>query len=71
MSRTISDQIRAAIKKSGMTRYRLSKETGIDQAALSRFVHGAAGLSLEAIDRIGAVLGLEVVSKGTKKAKGK
>jgi transcriptional regulator with XRE-family HTH domain len=63
MSKKISDEIRAEIVRSGMSRYRLSCESGVDQAHLSRFVHGKVGLSLDAIDRIGLVLGLRVVSE--------
>jgi hypothetical protein len=63
MIKKLSDQIRLAIRRSGMTRYRLSCESGVDQAALSRFVRGKVGLSLDALDRIGLVLGLQIVSK--------
>jgi hypothetical protein len=63
MSEKLSDQIRTAIERSGMTRYRLSCESGVDQGALSRFVHGKVGLSMDALDRIGLVLGLQIVSK--------
>jgi len=61
MSKKLSDQIREAIKKSGMSRYRLSCESGVDQAHLSRFVHGTARLGLDALDRIGLVLGLRII----------
>ena len=57
----LSDQIRAAVDESGITRYRLSKDTGIDQGALSRFHHGTAGLSLSALDRLGEYLNLKVI----------
>lgn len=62
----LSDQIRKAVDKSGVTRYRLAKETGIDQGALSRFHHGKAGLSLNALDRLGAYLGLEIITQKDK-----
>jgi transcriptional regulator with XRE-family HTH domain len=67
MRTKLSDQIRQAIKNSGMTRYRLACESGVDQAALSRFVHGKVGLSLDAIDRVGLVLALHVVVRPAKK----
>jgi plasmid maintenance system antidote protein VapI len=38
----------------------MSKDLGISEAALSRFVNGAMGLSLKSIDRISEYLGLEV-----------
>ncbi len=52
-----------------MTRYEISKQTGIDKASLSRFVHGERGLSDKAINLIGELLNLEIVVQ--KKRKGK
>lgn len=57
---TISDQIRQAIIHCGITRYRLSKLTGIDASTLSKFVAGKAGMSLANIDELGRVLKLEI-----------
>jgi transcriptional regulator with XRE-family HTH domain len=71
MDKKLSEQIRVAIKSSGMTRYRLCCESGVDQGALSRFVHGKAGLSLDALDRIGLVLGLQIVIRPMKRQRGK
>jgi transcriptional regulator with XRE-family HTH domain len=62
--RTISDQLRAAIAAAaalGISRYRISQETGVEQSALSRFVHGKQGLDLSSIDRLAAFLELELV----------
>lgn len=69
-AKTLTQQLRDAVKRSGVTRYRLSQELGIDQASLSRFVSGDGGLSLESIDKLAAHLGLRLVGhrkqKGTK-----
>lgn len=65
--KTLSDQIRDAILNAGVSRYRIAKETGVDQPALSRFVHGERGLSIEALDAIGLYLGLVIVKKQPKK----
>jgi len=54
------DEIRRAIKASDKTRYRLSQETSIPQSQLSRFMTGETGLSIEAMERLTAALGLEV-----------
>lgn len=59
----MSDQIRAAIEASGITRYRIWKETGIDEATLSRFMSGKAGLSMKALDALADYLDLEVVMR--------
>ncbi len=56
----LEDAIRQAINASSLTRYAIWKRTGIDQAQLSRFVHGQSGLSFEAIDRLMEVLDLEI-----------
>ena len=62
----LSDELRAAIKNSGMSRYRICKETGIDEGLMSRFMTGKSMLSLRAADRVGALLDLhfKVGSKG-------
>ncbi len=66
-SRKLSDQIREAMARSGMTRYRISQLTGIDQATLSRFFHGTGGLAMDKLDRLGEVLGLDVVCRKPRK----
>ena len=50
----------AAIKSAGVTRYRIARETGIDEAALSRFMSGERGLDLSTVDRLAAYLGLQL-----------
>jgi transcriptional regulator with XRE-family HTH domain len=57
----IFDTIRRAIEASGKTRYRLSKETGIDQAQLSRLMSGKEGVSVENLERLADALGLEII----------
>lgn len=71
MSKTLTDQLRQAIETADKSRYALSKETGIDQAVLSRFVHGKGGLSLESWDRLAEALGLELVKRRRPKPKGR
>ena len=44
----------------------VSQQTGIDQGALSRFVHGKRGLTLDNVDLIANLLGLEVTQKKAK-----
>ena len=50
----------------GLTRYQISQQTGIEQSALSRFVHGERGLALDNVDLIADLLGLEVTQKKEK-----
>ena len=63
--------LRAAIDASEMSRYRIAVEAEMDHASMSRFMSGKTGLTLDTIDRLAEVLGLEMVSKrrGVRKAK--
>lgn len=64
----ISDRLRDAILTSERSRYRLAKDSGVTEAALSRFVRGERSLSLESVDALCEALGLELV--GHRKSKG-
>ena len=68
----LTDQIRRAVEASGKSRYAISQATGVDQAALSRFVHGG-GLSMESLDLVAEYLGLNIIGPGNppRKAKGR
>ncbi|HEX8914160.1 MAG TPA: helix-turn-helix transcriptional regulator [Humisphaera sp.] len=60
----VSDRLRAAIvaaKAAGVSRYRISRATGVEQSALSRFVNGKAGLDVGSVDKLAAFLGLDLV----------
>ena len=65
----VSDQLRAAIKASAMSRYRISQLTGVDQAVLSKFMAGTVRLSQQSIDAICEVLELELTGKRKRQAK--
>ena len=62
----LSEQLRIAIKNSGISRYEISKRTGVSQAALSKFMLGHRGMSMKAMDAVGLLL---VLSISTKKGK--
>jgi transcriptional regulator with XRE-family HTH domain len=68
-----SEQLRRAVLSCGISRYRLSQETGISESLLSRFVNGDVGISLENIDIICDQIGgqLSIVKPPKRKAKGK
>ena len=59
-TKKLSDQVRQALDDSGLTRYRIAKETGIDQSALAKFYNGHRGLSTDVLDRLGEYLGLRI-----------
>ena len=66
----LSDQVRQAVDHCGQTRYRISMETAIDQATLSRFMSGAYGLPMRTLDMLADYLDLNItVGKGRKSRK--
>jgi transcriptional regulator with XRE-family HTH domain len=67
----VSDQIRQAIDDSGLTRYEIAKQTGIDESALAKFYNGHRGLSMEALNALGVCLELKITlgRKPVKKGK--
>ena len=56
----LTDQLRQAIDDSGLTRYRIAKETGISESALAQFYNGHRGLSMEALNGLGVYLQLTI-----------
>ena len=68
------EAIREAIRRAeaqGLTRYRIAKDTGVSQAALSRFMAGERGMGVEPAERLAEYLGLRITiePKATTKAK--
>jgi hypothetical protein len=63
---TFTDALREAVRKAPVTRYKISQATGISQANLSRFVHGACGLSLPSVDALCEFLDLSFVESKPK-----
>lgn len=58
----LTDQLRRAIEGGPKSRYQIAKETGIDEATLSRFVHYKGGLSMDGLDAIAECLGLSLTT---------
>jgi len=66
----ILESIAKAMKRSGKSRYQISKDTGIDQAVLCRIAKGSSGrfsCSTKTADLLCKYLGLELVPKKRKK----
>lgn len=59
--KALSDQIRAAIDASGLSRYRICQEIELDQATMSKFMAGRSGLALPTLDRLAELLDLRLV----------
>ena len=64
----LSDQIRRAVDASGKSRYRISKELGVAESTMSRFMSGQGGLSMENLDALADLLDLSIT---TRKRKGR
>jgi transcriptional regulator with XRE-family HTH domain len=67
----LTDQLRQAIDESGLTRYRIAKETGISEPTLSKFHLGQRGLSMEALNALGEFLKLTITTGRSPGKKGK
>ena len=63
----ILKNIAKAIEKSGKSRYRIAKDTGVDEAVLCRIISGGS-CSIETADILCKYLGLELVQKRSKEA---
>ncbi len=44
---SVVDQLRQAIVDSGLTQYRIAKDTGVPQPVVNRFVSGERGITLD------------------------
>jgi plasmid maintenance system antidote protein VapI len=69
-SRKLSDQLRDCVLSCGVTRYKISKATGVDAAVLLRFVNKGAWISVDTFDRLAVYFGWELKINPPKK-KGK
>lgn len=59
-----SDEIRAAVKASGLTQAEICQRAGISPAALCRFLAGQSGLQLSpTLDDLAVVLRLHAVAR--------
>lgn len=65
----MSDQVRRAIESSGLSRYRICKDTGILQSVMSRFMNGQGMLSMEGLDALADLLDLNI-NMGKRATKG-
>lgn len=70
-TKTITEQIRQAIKDCDVTRYKIAQETGIDESTLAKFYHGERGLSMDSLNRLGEYLQLRIVMDRKPKPKDK
>jgi hypothetical protein len=69
--RKLSDQIRLAVETCGETRYSISKETGISQSTLTRFMSGERGLPMDTLDILAEYLDLRIATGKRRRRKDK
>jgi len=69
--RTLTDQLKTAISSSDKSMGQIARESAVDLATISRFMHGKGGLSLAGLNSIADSLGLELrtVSKPESKSR--
>lgn len=60
---SLSKVIRDSIRDSGYSNYRICKETGVNQATLSRFMTESNSMSLENAEKICKLLGLKLIKQ--------
>lgn len=63
----LENQIRAAIKNSGLSINRLAKDSGVSQPVLCRFMNKTRGITLTTASKLAESLGLELISKKRKR----
>ena len=56
----ISQGLAQAIRASGLSPYMVAKQSRINSSMVTRFLNGERGMSLATLDRLAAVLGLEL-----------
>ncbi len=59
-AKTIDDQLRSAIIKSGKTHYRLAKDTGVSTAVIDRFMTRERDVRMVTAAKLASELGLEL-----------
>ena len=59
----MSDQVRDAIDGCGLSRYAISRATGVTQGALSRFMSGQRDMTLRTLERIAPMIGVSLRTK--------
>jgi transcriptional regulator with XRE-family HTH domain len=66
-----SDEIRRAVDASGLSRYRISKELGIAESTMSRFMSGQGGLSMQYLDALAGLLDLHITAGRRRRTNGR
>jgi len=60
---TMTDVLKQAIRESGLTYYRIAKDTGMVGTSLLRFMAGQTSLRLDKADVLAEYLGLQLCAR--------
>jgi hypothetical protein len=63
---TMTETLRAAIRDSGLSAYRISQDTGLVVTSIIRFTNGETSLRLDKADVLADYFGLELTRRKTK-----
>lgn len=66
---SFTTDLRRLLCTSGLTVYRIAKDSGVPESSIGRFLRGKHGLTIDSLDKIAPVLGLRLVSEGAKSVK--
>jgi len=61
--RTITEQLRASIRKSGLMQESIAQATGVSQGVLSRFIRGERSINLTTAEKLAAYFELELCER--------
>jgi len=67
----VRETLLRAIKTAGVSRYKISQDTGIEESSLSRFMQGQSDPKLSTVDTLAVYFNLELRPAGTGKARRK
>ena len=65
----IVELLKQAIEKSGISRYQISRDTGVDQAVLCRMMKKSGTCGIKTADTLCRYLGLVLVKRRNRKAR--
>lgn len=68
--KTMTEELRKSVADSGLSLYRIAKDSGVPHAAMHRFVNDGRDLKLSTADKLAAYFGLRLVGKESTKRKG-
>jgi transcriptional regulator with XRE-family HTH domain len=60
---TITEQLRASIRKSGLLQEQIAEATGVSQGVLSRFIRGERSINLTTAEKLAEYFELELCER--------